>query len=264
VVEFKKICEDEGISYYSDKIAILTRHKIYDNADIDGLWKTSVTEWLAKATYYWHRASKKEAYRLCEKALYEMTIGAAEELSQDEIKAMIESMEEYSIWKSKVVSLLTLLPSEDLDVKGWCNNLKMRLSELTQCGEISLRSDLKIDEIIKTKAWIKKKGKKRDESFLDKSLYEYFEKKSKQDVTISSIHGVKGETYEAVLLKIKSTGGPTLTPDKLFKGELDDEIMRIAYVAMTRPRKILAIAVPYSEDYDLTRFPENLWDYRIV
>ena len=193
----------------------------------------------------------KEAYKLCEKALYEMIIGEAGELLQDEIKTTVELIEDYSIWKHKVMSLLTLLPSENSTLKDWGQTIILILNELIQSGAITLRSDLNFAKIIKIKTKVRTKKNRssiaHSTAFLDKPLYEYFEKKSKQDITVSSVHGVKGETYEAVLLKIDRIKGPTLTPDKLFTGELDDEMLRIAYVAMTRPRKILAIAVPYKK-----------------
>ena len=41
-----------------------------------------------------------------------------------------------------------------------------------------------------------------------------------------SNHGVKGETYDAVLIYVKSKTGKTLTPKFLMEGDLEDELMR--------------------------------------
>lgn len=93
-------------------------------------------------------------------------------------------------------------------------------------------------------------------------LKNYFEKKAEGDYTRSSIHGVKGETYDAVLIYIKSKTGKTLTPKFLMEGDLEDELMRIAYVAMTRPRRLLMIAMPENKKLKkYTRFPVDKWDY---
>ena len=41
-----------------------------------------------------------------------------------------------------------------------------------------------------------------------------------------SNHGVKVETYDAVLIYVKSKTGKTLTPKFLMEGDLEDELMR--------------------------------------
>jgi len=97
--------------------------------------------------------------------------------------------------------------------------------------------------------------------FMKEPIRKYFEVKSQDDYTFSSIHGVKGETFEAVLLLIQGTRGYTLTPRFLSIGDTDTELMRIAYVAMTRPRKLLAIAMPKSKEKLSMRFPGYVWDY---
>ena len=76
---------------------------------------------------------------------------------------------------------------------------------------------------------------------------------------------MKGETYDAVLIYIKSKTGKTLTPKFLMDGDLGDELMRIAYVAMTRPRRLLMIAMPENKKLkQYTRFPKEIWDYERI
>ena len=60
---------------------------------------------------------------------------------------------------------------------------------------------------------------------------------------------------------LHGTVGNTLTPSFLANGKTDTELMRIAYVAMTRPRKLLVIAMPKSKTKLSNRFPPNTWDY---
>lgn len=65
----------------------------------------------------------------------------------------------------------------------------------------------------------------------------------------STIHGVKGATFDALLVFLKSKGGRgsinynTYIKDTS-KQLKNNEDMRVAYVAISRPRKILMIAVP--------------------
>jgi len=41
--------------------------------------------------------------------------------------------------------------------------------------------------------------------------------------------------------------------------------MRIAYVAMTRPRKLLVVSIPKQKtNSTLVRFPPELWDYQEI
>ncbi|MFR1802917.1 MAG: hypothetical protein ACLSWS_12885, partial [Faecalispora jeddahensis] len=76
---------------------------------------------------------------------------------------------------------------------------------------------------------------------------------------------VKGETFDATLLIVESSRGSTITPSLLSKGELDCELMRIAYVAMTRPRKLLVVSIPKQKTQNsLSRFSSDLWDYQEI
>ncbi|MCL2061111.1 MAG: ATP-dependent helicase [Firmicutes bacterium] len=259
---FRTICEAEGVEFSSDKVAQLTRQRIHDSTDISDLWQHSITEWFARATYNWHCASRKEAFALCEKALFEMFVGGAKEMTKDEILAAVEKAEDLCEWKRRVISVLSILPAADEPVKKWRQDLIARLSGLLKEGVLIMRNGLKLEDIIKTKVRMKI-GNAFSSEFLDRPLKIYFEKKAKKHITVSSVHGVKGETYDAVLLVVdKAKGGAnTLTASKLFSDALNNELMRIAYVAMTRPRKLLAIAVQYKSTNDLTRFPQNLWEH---
>ena len=60
-------------------------------------------------------------------------------------------------------------------------------------------------------------------------------------------HSVKGETFDAVLLLLKKKGAKGSYYKTLLnngKKTMDDEELRIVYVAITRPRKLLMLAVP--------------------
>ena len=107
-----------------------------------------------------------------------------------------------------------------------------------------------------------KLGLTGDELF---TAYNYFEKKKEENYTRSSIHGVKGESYDAVLINIKSCTGSTITPKLLMEGELDQEMMRIACVAMTRPRRLLMVAMPDTKGIKTCgRFSEELWRHEVI
>lgn len=68
-----------------------------------------------------------------------------------------------------------------------------------------------------------------------------------------------------MLVYIKSRTGNTLTPKLLMEGELGQELMRLAYVAMTRPKRLLMLAMPDTEGIkDCDRFSEELWSYENI
>src|SRR5690606_17079267 len=86
-------------------------------------------------------------------------------------------------------------------------------------------------------------------SFNQIFLYEK-EKIVDRNYRLGTVHSVKGETFEATLLILKTRGigkaYKTILRDNISIS--DSEELRIAYVGMTRPRKILVIAVPNQEN----------------
>lgn len=65
--------------------------------------------------------------------------------------------------------------------------------------------------------------------------------------------------------KKKSRTGSTITPKFLMEGRLNQELMRLAYVAMTRPKRLLMLAMPDTKDVkECGRFPEELWTYEKI
>lgn len=258
---FKAFCEKNSINPEGDSVAILTRSRIHDSSNISGLWQTTETEALALATYLWNCGSKKEAYLHCEKALFNIMFGPTAGLSFDDMRHTIELEMDYTVWKRTVLSLLGALPKHEETVSVWSQKTKDIIKKMVENKTITIRSSRDPESLIKTKTRVLIAGKYSTE-FLRQPLYKYFEKRTSKGAVMSSVHGVKGETFDATLLLVDSLTGKTITPAFLSKGDLDSELMRIAYVAMTRPRKILVVAVPKTKSKQSTnRFPNQLWDY---
>ena len=160
---------------------------------------------------------------------------------------------------------LTPLPKASSSLRDWKNLLTAKIEELVEQGTISIHKSRNINDIIKLKTRIKVNRKTYSTEFLDNPLQIYFEKRTTKGTTFSSVHGVKGETFDATLFMIESNTGNTVTPSFLNSGRLDDELMRIAYVAMTRPRKLLVASIPKQKsNNNLNRFPTELWDYEEI
>ena len=77
--------------------------------------------------------------------------------------------------------------------------------------------------------------------------------------TVGTVHSVKGETFEAMLLFLKTRGiGKNYTTLIKEKARSDDEEeLRIVYVGITRPRQLLLIAVPDQKN-------KIAWEERLV
>ncbi|NMA85578.1 MAG: ATP-dependent helicase [Epulopiscium sp.] len=264
----KDTCKEDVFKYFLDRcvclniehnyknIAILTRGRIHQNTDVKQLWRSLEIEMLAKATYQWHYGSRKEAYNLCFRSLYLMFVGELYD-SKSGLEFEIEKKISLDMWKDTCLNLVCNLPSSEIALLVWVDHIKNLLKELE--FPLPFRDGHSVADVIKIKS--------RDTNIPDfKSfpLKYYFQKKIETDVTISSIHGVKGETFEAILLYAPSTTGSTITRKNLTTGDLENEHNRAAYVAMTRPRKYLAIALkkPSSKsELPLNRFPPEIWRY---
>ena len=255
---FISLCNENGIEISSKYVSVLTRGRIHSDI-VSDIWKTPETKSLAIATYLWHCSNRREAYRLCEKVLYNIEIGNVESLSQLEIRQKAEIIMPFASWNSSIIALLKCLPSPTLSINDWKKHLIEEITKLMQLGVITSYNGRQTSEIVKTK-----QRDKKHPQFLNSAVIDYFEKRSALDITTSSVHGVKGETFDATLLIVDSTkGANALTPTVLNTGVLNSELIRIAYVAMTRPRKLLAVSIPKTNK-QLVRFPKNLWDYRDV
>ena len=163
-------------------------------------------------------------------------------------------------WKDFIIEILVNMPDVDMEIAEWVKDFAVVFAEYCKKYKYEISSD----KDIKTTFKIKRSDTKTP-NFKKIALKNYFEKKKEDKYTRSSIHGVKGESYEAVLVYIKSRTGNTLTPKLLMEGELGQELMRLAYVAMTRPKRLLMLAMPDTEGIkDCDRFSEELWSYENI
>ena len=252
IQKFIEECTACNIAISPDNVAIVKRGRIYAENCVNNLWKTTATELFAKASYEWMSGNRRRAYSCCEKALFELIIKDINDI-EISLEHEISSIMPYSQWKQLVAETLIKLPSADEQCNQWVEKCRCILNEVLIEHNMVLLNGVSVDDSIKIKIL-----DKRIPDFKKEPIKKYFEVKSQTNYTFSSIHGVKGETFEAVLLLIQGTRGNTLTPRF---GDTNTELMRIAYVAMTRPRKLLVITMPKSKANLSIRFPRDVWDY---
>lgn len=252
---FIEKCKNMDIDVMAENIAVLTRGRICSDTDIVGLWKSKEIEIFAKSAYEWNEGSRIKAYKGMSKASYEMIFG-----EDIEDYLMIRKIQEYTDeekWKNFVVEVLSNMPRIELGIGEWVKSFSIYYCEIVNKYGFEFSTQKSVKDYFKIKA-----RDKRVPHFKEIPLKNYLEKKKTGEYTRSSIHGVKGESYDAVLIYIKSCTGKTITPKFLMEGNLEDELMRIAYVAMTRPRRLLMIAMPEIKKIkEYKRFPTDKWDY---
>lgn len=255
LAKFKELCVINKIKISPQKVAVVTRGRINSEYDIKDLWKTVETELLANAAYEWMCGKRKKAYELCERAIFQLTIKPFEEIDIS-IEEDASRVLPHENWRQLIIDVLINLPSPNESCRTWVADTKHILDDILNRYHMSIINGQLLPEMIKIKS---RDSKKPD--FKEYPVRVFFETKIQNEYTRASVHGVKGETFDALLLLVDKLKGNTITPSFLARGDTKKELMRIAYVAMTRPRKLLVVAMPKSSVDISNRFPEDKWDY---
>ena len=152
-------------------------------------------------------------------------------------------------WNSIINNFLVKLPNKNITLNEWEKLMQDKINSLLNT---------------KNEKYIKIKSRCQDDNvkdFKQKELY-YFDKEYiKNQKQIATIHSSKGKTYDAIMLLIKQRG--KLTFNSLNKDNKTEEV-RTAYVALTRPRKILVIALPKSVKKNIdksSKFDKKFWEF---
>ena len=246
---FNRYCEENEIVSKNRKILVRGRNDIESNpyCDIPELWKNENTEGLIKVTLLKSKGKINEARDILQKILFELIFKETATNVEEKTNVILKK---YNIeqWNRIVNDFLIEIPSSNIILKQWETLMQEKLNKLLAT---------------KNEKYIRiKRNSLNDvtEDFKEKELY-YFDKESTNNSSaISTIHSAKGKTYEAVMLIIKQRG--KLTFNSLNKENNEIEEIRTAYVAMTRPQKILIMALPKSVKKAFeksTKFNKEFW-----
>jgi len=248
---YLKLCKKRDIILKPKNIAILARSKNLLQ-EISGVkkgseqldpWNDNNTENIAKSKYIFDRGNYKEALHLLEK-----TVCAVRKdkrfCNKEELDSIVR---EYGFiqWRKEVYNLIKLLPDTGLRLGEWVeqSNKKIRTKE---------------NIIFDSNFQLKIKRNRAPNMYSELYFNEIFGKKesriNKDNYTMGTVHSVKGETFEAVLLFVKKKGGNDYYKKILISKIEENEELRILYVAITRPRKILIITVPEGD--------KDIWENR--
>lgn len=243
---FIEECQQHGINVSKESTAIIYRSKSVVNEILGipevafgtNVWVDSNTREFARGKFLYDNGRFKDGFKILERILLK-TINNLSYCSEDDINDAITKMG-FVAFKSQVHAFINLLPRTNIPIGEWVDAANKALKE-NNCGfELRVHKDsllLSFPQLFLNE----------DKQIIEKS-YRY-----------GTVHSVKGETFEAVLLILKTKGIGSAYKTLLNKNISisASEELRIAYVGMTRPSKILVIAVPNDDN-------KSAWESKLV
>lgn len=244
--DFINQCEKENIPIKKDSVAVLYRGKaiskylglttdIDDYNNIPWVQKQYYVKTIIKGKHLFENGEIRKGYKLLEKGFFESFSKSEDEnfyCSNEYIKNKIESIGIKKYRKSIFKFIESLPPTKDKTINQWVTEANEKLSSITDKIKFNINADkgnVLIDDFF-------------GDDLNSENLYPFY---------FGTVHSVKGKTFEAVLLLLGKKSGKnyeniinaeksTLEPKYL-------EEIRIVYVGISRPRKILVMAVPNSD-----------------
>lgn len=242
ITEFNNYCDGKNIENDDNSRAILFRGQNFANEfkeegiqyniyDIFSGWdvEPTFTRFLVFGKYLWDLNFKNEGFNFLEKAFLMLTENM-DFVNTEKIKLVIEERGLLNYRKSilEFINHIPLThPEEDID--EWINN---------------------INETFDWRINLKNRKNIKDSNF--EGLFKDI-RLDLDDIDVNShfgtIHSVKGKSFRAVLLILKEKSGNGKKYSDMFENYdlLKEEELRIPYVAMTRAKEILWIAIPDNE-----------------
>ena len=238
--KFLKCCDECEIIIDSKNVAVLCKGNKLIN-ELSGkktykigtnlLKKSNMAYDLIYSKFLYENFQFKEAYEKLEYSLISLYINK-KMVTKQEIKEYIEITGFFKM-REECLELLKLMPpTKNISFNEWIDELKKILK--------------KSDNNLKKLSY---KLKKLEVDILIEDLFESNVKKEKYLLT--TIHKAKGKSFDAVLLILLSKGqrySYKKLVEKLNDGEKLHEELKNVYVGITRPRKILMVAVPKSDE----------------
>ncbi|MHA1656872.1 MAG: UvrD-helicase domain-containing protein [Candidatus Heimdallarchaeota archaeon] len=231
---FIERCEQLNIMPDENDIVVLARSNNFvrslQGSSNDNLypWNNDFTRDLCRSKYLYEMQKPVEGFNCLEKAVCK----EINNIPYCDKETLVDTIEKFgfSCWRKMLFKLLQSLPSTDDNLGNWVTFSKPCFDEF---GVISC-------DILKIK-----RGKQYKE-MIAKDAFQFLElEEADLPYRSGTIHSIKGESCDAVLLVLKKKGYKR----KYYVNMLDDELlrneeMRIVYVALTRARKAVFLAVP--------------------
>ena len=247
IENFKSLCDDYEIEITPDKVAIIYRSKTIFNS-ITGINEIASNKYpwhdndpyckdFAKGKYLFDNGDFKKGFDLILKAVIK-EITNSRYCSAKDIERLIE---EYGFIELRkyIFELINIMHRTNCPIGDWVES----------SNKAFIQNNLKFGFEIK-------------KTFNHISFDDLFGTDNKQitetNYRLGTIHSIKGETFEAVLVILKKKGIGRLYKTMLKENVRiqDNEELRIAYVGITRPRRLLMLAVPDQDN-------KSAWESRL-
>jgi superfamily I DNA/RNA helicase len=245
IAKYERLCRDNGLA----SNVILVRGNTLKNTLLGKEskyypWdKSSIAYSLIEARIHLESSEIKEAVKKVRRVVIELR---SPNISFSDLKEMEQEIENDKSTNASIFNLIRGLPSFDLSLKEWTNQTQKYLqTELDLVKE----PDLKI-----RKKNVSKKGKIIfDKASLDNPVNRYFKKATTDNnIPISTIHQVKGMTFDSVflILSADSKAQNISLNDFVLEEKMPNEKQRMIYVALSRPKTLLCVGVDDSVTED--------------
>jgi superfamily I DNA/RNA helicase len=252
ITYFLEMCKGHDIAIDKNNVAILSRSKTLVKEILGAKiilpnelpWQVdkSYVKEIAYGKYLMDNSEFNKGFKYLEKGLYKALYGP-NYCSEEDLKDWIRRIGIVNL-RTNIYSTYKILPStSNTTISNWILNASSKLRENNPKIDLSIKQNKgnkTFDDLFK--------GDKE----LDRNL----------PFQLGTVHSVKGETFEAVLLFLKQKGIGKHYRTMLRKGYTteDHEELRIVYVGITRPRKLLVMAVPDQKNFEAWNqrmFPED-------
>ncbi len=248
--DFRKHCN--GLFIEPSSVSVLTRSKRFVNSIIPGAVPENrpfpspeddaLTRQVAHAKYIFDQGDFKKSMKMLERAVYRH-LTHDPPCSRDDVTRYIESWG-LGNWKGELFRLLSMLPESKGRLSDWISPASSAIaqSSMLASGALAIKRD---------------RGQNRYSEWTFGDVFTGpADPEETQNVIEGTVHSAKGRSLDAVFLVLKSKATGPQYVNLLGRDLTDQEELRIVYVAVTRARKALGIAVPNSA---LARWREFLF-----
>ncbi|ABC83039.1 UvrD-helicase domain-containing protein [Anaeromyxobacter dehalogenans] len=242
VPRFEEYCETNGVAPSAGSAAVLVRNRtllnrILEVPDEVDPWHVdaggSATRLLALAAVERDAGRVGRSLGLLDAALATLALRRAT-VSGARTTAMDIDR------RRALTTVLERLPSAAMPLGAWADALQTMFPAAAAVAGVAVSQDEAQE--LRPKAFVKS-GRKHVTDFLRVPTRALFGDASRvRRVQVETIHAAKGKTYDAVVVALGSRGECAVK--QLGVGQPEPEQRRAMYVAMTRARSLLVIAVP--------------------
>lgn len=259
VSSFVELCRQHGIIVNSNNAAIVYRSKSFGSKiNRTQIIETKEQPWLpgeplakdfAEGKYLWDNGNHKDGFRKIEKGFVKYMFGR-QYCTKDQLQDITERIG-FANWRKSIYQLINTIPKAEGLLLEWIETINNQ-PDVRKCF-IKLTKQMKVTGLKTLRSSFRLKVDEDKGKVTFKDLFAEQIRNLSAPYHIGTVHSVKGETFEAILLFLGNKAGNSLYRNFIQKDintlavKAQEEI-RIVYVAMTRPRKILVIAVPSDED----------------